>query len=168
MAYDFLARMFRPAKRPSASSNLKSLIWLSRSLSSSLSVSSVSSELEAGKRGNATARALGAKLTDHHVEAGQLVAVLLGDLRQGASLKEEGLQSHMATMEGRLRFREVAAPELISHDAMSHQSIVFRPPERPSVINARDRKKPTQRPRDRDNRVEMPVSERPTSRAGLF
>src|SRR4029077_11119652 len=73
------------------------------------------------KGGNATARALGAKLTDHHLEAGQLVAEPLGNLRQGPSLDEEGLQGDIAAMEGRLGFQEVAAAEWIVHDAISHQ-----------------------------------------------
>ena len=65
MANDFLGRMFRPANRPSASSQLKSSIWLRRSLSSSFSASRDSSAAGGGDH----LRAGISRLGDEPIEA---------------------------------------------------------------------------------------------------
>ena len=48
MAKLFLGRMFSPANNPKAASQLKSLMWLRRSLSSSFKTSKLSKALVAG------------------------------------------------------------------------------------------------------------------------
>jgi hypothetical protein len=68
---------------------------------------------------------LGTKPTDHHVEGGELVAELAGDLGCGAMVDEERAQRLIATVKGQVRLEEEATAGLSIHHSDSHQLTVF-------------------------------------------
>jgi hypothetical protein len=68
---------------------------------------------------------LGTKSTDHHVEGGELVTELGGDLGCGAMVDEDRTQRLIAAMKGQVRLEEEATAGLSIHHGGSHQLTVF-------------------------------------------
>jgi hypothetical protein len=68
---------------------------------------------------------LGTKPTDHHVEGGELVAELGGDLGYGAIVDEERAQRLIVAVKSQVRLDEEATAGLSIHHGGSHQLTVF-------------------------------------------
>jgi hypothetical protein len=75
---------------------------------------------------------LGTKLTDHHVEGGELGAEPDGDLGCGAMVDEERARRLIAAVKGQVGLEEEATVGLSIHHGDSHQLTVFRAPGGPS------------------------------------